>query len=79
LDTEEWKSIENKWQENWTEQKSHEANPSPGAKKFFVNFPIPYVNGLLHFGHAYSASRIDVLARYKRFCGYNVLFAQGWH
>ena len=47
--------------------------------KFFVTFPYPYMNGSLHLGHAYSAGRLDVIARYKRLKGYNVLYPWAWH
>ena len=73
------KEIENKWQKIWEEKKCFEADACPSKKKFFVTFPIPYVNGLLHLGHALSSSRIDFIARYKRLRGYNVLFPQGFH
>jgi leucyl-tRNA synthetase len=48
-------------------------------KKFFVTFCYPYMNGLLHLGHAFTISRAEFIARYKRQCGYNVLFPQGFH
>jgi leucyl-tRNA synthetase len=79
MDTKEWRAVETKWQEKWAQNNLYEANVQPGKPKFFVNFPYPYVNGLLHVGHAYSASRCDVLARFKKMNGYNVLFPQGWH
>jgi leucyl-tRNA synthetase len=73
------KQIEEKWQKIWEENKVFEANVDYSKKKFFATFPIPYVNGLLHLGHALSSSRIDFIARYKRLKGYNVLFPQGFH
>lgn len=70
--------IDKKWQKEWEKAKIFEATPDK-RKKFFVNFPYPYVNGYLHLGHAFSSTRVDVAARYKRMNGYNVLFPQGWH
>jgi len=70
--------IEKKWQKKWEESKVFEANPDK-RKKFFVNFPYPYVNGYLHMGHLFSSLRVDAIARYKRLKGYNVLYPQGFH
>ncbi|CAH6421118.1 Leucyl-tRNA synthetase [uncultured virus] len=47
--------------------------------KFMVTFPIPYLNGTLHLGHAYTISKVDFYARYKKLCGFNVLFPQAFH
>lgn len=70
--------IAKKWQKKWEDSKLFEANPDK-RKKFFINFPYPYINSYLHLGHAFSVTRVDVFARYKRMQGYNVLFPQGWH
>ena len=74
----EWKEISEKWRKKWLEEKTFEAKPDK-RKKFFINFPYPYINSYLHLGHAFSLTRVDVMARYKRMQGFNVLFAQGWH
>ena len=50
-----------------------------GKRKFFVTFPFPYMNGKLHWGHAYTLLKADFEARYKQLCGYNVLFPFGYH
>jgi len=47
------------------------------AKKFYITTPIFYVNDLLHIGHAYCTVACDVVARYKRWVGYEVLFLTG--
>jgi len=73
------KRIEEKWQKNWESAKIFEANPDPNKKKFFITFPYPYMNGPLHVGHAFTASRVDAYARFKRMQGYNVLFPWAWH
>lgn len=48
-------------------------------KKMFVTFPIPYQNGLLHLGHAFTISKAIFIAAYYRLRGYNVLFPFGYH
>lgn len=73
-----FKVIESKWQKKWAEEKVFEANPDD-RKKFFVNFPYPYINAYLHLGHGFSSSRLDILIRFKRMNGYNALFPQAWH
>lgn len=73
------KRIEEKWQKKWEKAKIFEANPDPKRKKFFITFPYPYMNGPLHVGHAFTASRVDAYARFKRMQGYNVLFPWAWH
>ena len=74
-----WRSLELKWQRRWEEARIFEADPDPRRPKCFVTFPYPYMNGLLHIGHAFTASRVDVYARYKRMRGFNVLFPWAWH
>ncbi|MDI6807067.1 MAG: leucine--tRNA ligase, partial [Candidatus Aenigmarchaeota archaeon] len=74
-----FKEIEQKWQKAWEEAKIFEANPEKGKQKFFVTFPFPYMNGPLHIGHTFTATRVDVFARYKRMQGFNVLFPWAWH
>lgn len=44
-----------------------------------MTFPYPYINSYPHLGTAYTVLRVDIVARFKRMKGYNVLFAQGWH
>jgi leucyl-tRNA synthetase len=73
------KKTEEKWQKNWQEAKIFEANPTQSKEKFFITFPYPYMNGPLHAGHAFTASRVDAYARFKRMQGYNVLFPWSWH
>ena len=46
-------------------------------KTFYITTPIYYVNDVPHIGHAYTTIAADVLARYKRLCGYEVIFATG--
>ncbi|MCX8171225.1 MAG: leucine--tRNA ligase, partial [Candidatus Bathyarchaeota archaeon] len=47
--------------------------------KCFVTFPYPYMNGPLHVGHGFTATRVDIYARFMRMRGYNTLFPWAWH
>ncbi|KAL2650092.1 hypothetical protein R1flu_018220 [Riccia fluitans] len=75
--------IESKIQQRWEQGKVFEVDaPTSSAKegeKFFGNFPYPYMNGLLHLGHAFSASKLEFAAAYHRLRGKNVLFPFGFH
>jgi leucyl-tRNA synthetase len=73
------KQMEQKWQAKWENSHLFEADPDPNRQKKRVTFPYPYMNGPLHVGHAFSASRVDAYARFKRMQGYNVLWPWGWH
>lgn len=72
-------------QAKWEGAKIFEADaPQDGSagtpdEKFFGNFPYPYMNGLLHLGHAFSLSKLEFAAAYHRLCGKRVLFPQGFH
>jgi len=72
------KKIEEKWQRKWNEARIFEADPCD-KPKFFVTFPYPYINAYPHLGSAFTVLRVDIIARYKRMKGFNVLFPQGWH
>ncbi|MEM2151094.1 MAG: leucine--tRNA ligase [Candidatus Bathyarchaeia archaeon] len=74
-----WKVIEEKWRKKWEESRLFEADPDPKRKKCFVTFPYPYMNGPLHVGHGFTATRVDVYARFMRMRGYNTLFPWAWH
>jgi leucyl-tRNA synthetase len=73
------KQIEQKWQAKWENAHLFEADPDPKRKKVMVTFPYPYMNGPLHVGHTFTASRVDAYARFKRMQGYNVLWPWAWH
>jgi len=74
-----WREIEEKWRNKWEEARIFEVDPVLGRKKCFVTFPYPYMNGPLHIGHGFTATRVDIYARFKRMQGYNVLFPWAWH
>ncbi|GJP35119.1 hypothetical protein CLOM_g19637 [Closterium sp. NIES-68] len=74
-------------QKQWEEEKVFEATAKDGAApgsgprddRFFGNFPYPYMNGLLHLGHAFTLSKVEFAASYHRLRGANVLFPFGFH
>ncbi len=70
---------EAKWTQRWEKDRIFEADPIEGKPKVFVTFPFPYMNGPLHIGHAFTSTRVDVYARFKRMQGFNVLFPWAWH
>ncbi|MDG6926551.1 MAG: leucine--tRNA ligase [Nitrososphaerota archaeon] len=72
-------SYEKYWLNVWNEKRLFESEPITGKKKAFVTFPFPYMNGPLHIGHCFTATRVDIYARFKRMQGYNVLFPWAWH
>ncbi|MDE1827990.1 MAG: leucine--tRNA ligase [Candidatus Micrarchaeota archaeon] len=70
--------IDKKWQEEWANAKIFESEPD-GRKSYMVTAAFPYVNTPLHIGHIRTYGTADILARYKRMQGYNVLFPMGFH
>ena len=73
-----FKAIEPKWQQKWVEEKSFRAiDFHPTKPKYYVLYEFYNISGNLHLGHLKGTVPADVLARYKRFCGYNVLFPIG--
>jgi leucyl-tRNA synthetase len=71
-------SIEQKWQKKWFEANLHVAQKE-SQKKFFIHFAYPGVSGYLHVGHMRGFTYCDVIARYKRMTGSDVLFPAGFH
>ncbi|KAJ4792022.1 Leucine--tRNA ligase [Rhynchospora pubera] len=76
-------NVQKKIQEYWDEHKVFEAEagqvPARPGDKFFGNFPYPYMNGLLHLGHAFTLSKLEFAAAYHRLCGRNVLLPFAFH
>ena len=74
-----FKQIEEKWQTKWYEGKVFEPKTEKGKKKFFFTVPYPYVSGPLHAGHGRTYVNGDVVARFKRMNGFNVLWPIAFH
>ena len=72
-----FKSIEKKWQDRWVNEKKFKAIDFDIRPKYYVLYEFFNVSGNLHMGHLKGTVPADVLARYKRFKGYNVLFPIG--
>jgi valyl-tRNA synthetase len=72
-------AIEKKWQNKWEEADTHRFDWSDNKRPVFsVDTPPPYTSGEFHTGLVLNWTYFDVLARYKRMRGFNVLFPQGW-
>ena len=76
--TNELLSNESKWQKKWEETKIFEAEVEKDKKKYTINTPYPYMNGILHVGHLYTFMFPEIIARYKRMQGFNVQFSFGF-
>ena len=71
--------IEEKWQRRWREQKTYAVSESNDKPKYYVLDMFPYPSGAgLHVGHPLGYIASDIIARYKRHCGYNVLHPMGY-
>ena len=74
-----FKQTEQKWQKIWDDKKTFAAKLDTSKPKFYALVEFPYPSGQgLHVGHPRSYTALDIVARKKRQCGYNVLYPMGW-
>src|SRR6202165_4765593 len=71
-------AIEAGWYSRWEEERLFVAGASRDKPKFAMCFPPPNITGELHMGHALQTAVYDLIARYKRMNGFEVLFLPGY-
>lgn len=77
-------SFEQEYRQGWLDEKAHDVDVTvedvdSKQGKFFCTFPYPYMNGVLHLGHAFTLAKCDFAARYHKLKGDKVLFPFAFH
>ncbi len=70
--------VETKWQERWEREGAFRAPDVPTGPRFYCLEMLPYPSGRIHMGHVRNYSIGDVVARFRRRCGYAVMHPIGW-
>ncbi len=74
-----FKATEAKWQKRWLEEKTFKTKDDKTMPKFYGLIEFPYPSGAgLHVGHPRSYTAMDIISRYKRMTGHNVMYTMGW-
>ncbi len=72
------KEIEQKWQSIWENEKTFKASADKNKQKYYLLEMFPYPSGRIHMGHVRNYSIGDVVGRFKRMRGFNVMHPMGW-